>query len=226
MARVQYGSLIKSLSGSVAGHTFQQNAYGHSLRTKPSQTASFSALQQNRRAAISAIQQAWNTMSDYDRNNWNNFITYHYQGANHNKGSSLSSFALFLKYNLIRYLTNGSVFTHLTYWNAVPSAFSPTLSISGGNLIFNLVPAIDNGSIYAYLFLSQVNQRGSDYRKEVTRYIVSHNFANSAQNITAAYIALFGFLPVPGDKIHARCVLLNVYSPVMWFPSGSIITVT
>jgi hypothetical protein len=226
MARVQYGSLITDISGSMHGHTFQRNAYGKTIRTKPSVIGSPSTSQAARRNALFVVQAAWTNLSESDRANWNNFGSYHYQGSRHNTGSALSGYNLFLKYNLLRWQIANSVYLTIQYWNDQPGWWASVVKLSGGVLTYNPTPSVPTTGLTMGLFLSQKTRYPDRFDPHSVRYISSRAWTVSDQNITAQYLALFGSLPAVGDKIQIKEVILNMYSPVLWQPAGHSIEIT
>lgn len=75
MARVQYGSLVTSLKGSIGGTTFQNNASGSVARSKVNRIQGGYSYQQYPKWVFSEAVSGWHSISAYNRNNWNIFAS-------------------------------------------------------------------------------------------------------------------------------------------------------
>ncbi len=102
MARIQYTALVNRIAGSIAGTTFQRNAYGHTIKTKPNTVNKNTQAQAEKKALILAISKNWALMSNKDRKSWRRQAQSNPIKSRLNKDSSLNGYNYYMKYNLIQ----------------------------------------------------------------------------------------------------------------------------
>jgi len=71
MARVQYGSIITSLKGNIAGQTFQDGNVSKVLRNKGYRKGSTSPRRQAQNTSLMRVTSSWRGLTQGDRDNWN-----------------------------------------------------------------------------------------------------------------------------------------------------------
>jgi hypothetical protein len=222
MARVKYGAVIQDISGSVGGHTFQTNAYGATMRTKPKPPKSISTSQSARRAALLAVQAAWAGMSTADKSLWDLFGSFKYQGAKKNTGSILSGYNLFLKYNLIRYQFAGTILTTFAYTAVSPSSYASKLIKGTSYLYYAPTPLTPDSSLMIGIYLSTKTRILNRFDKASVRFIRAITFVSGNADLTAYYLAVFGALPSVADYLQLKEVIISLTSPIVFTPSGHI----
>jgi hypothetical protein len=222
MARIKYGAIIQDISGSIAGHTFQTNAYGSSMRTKPHPPKTVTTSQSGRRAALAVVQAAWAAMSLEAKSLWDLFGTFKHQGAKKNTGSSLSGYNLFLKYNLLRKMTYGDVLTTFSYTAASLTAYASYVKRTGAVLYYNVNPAVDDLNLLVLYYMSKKTRILNRFDKASTRLVYANLFVNTDLNITAAYMNIFGSIPAIADYIQLKEVIISLSSPIVFTPAGHV----
>ena len=70
MARVQYGTIVTGLSGSVGGNVFARNINGNYTRRKSRNVNRNTISQANFRNAFGSIQRHWRSLTTSERNTW------------------------------------------------------------------------------------------------------------------------------------------------------------
>ena len=128
MARIKFGALVTSGSGSVGGHTVQNSKGGMQLRTKPSYKGRPSFAQSLIRSLNSKLQEGWRLLTDAQRKEWDTFAFSH--SVSNQKGTDhfISGHSLYLKYNF-QFARVGS--------NLVVSPFDYAPLTFGSNIISN-----------------------------------------------------------------------------------------
>ena len=99
MARLKFGSIVTSGSGSLGGHTIQNSKGGMQLRNKPINKKQPSASQALIRGYNTALQQGWRNLSDAQRLEWNGYAATHGIFNKNGDQHPLSGHSLYLKYN-------------------------------------------------------------------------------------------------------------------------------
>lgn len=101
MARIQYTALVNRIAGSIAGTTFQRNAYGHTIKTKPNTVNKNTQAQAEKKALILSISKNWATLSNNDRRSWAKQAESFPIKSRLNPDSTLNGYNYYMKYNLI-----------------------------------------------------------------------------------------------------------------------------
>ena len=114
MARIKFGALVTSGSGSVGGHTIQNSKGGMQLRTKPSYKGRPSFAQSLIRSYNSKLQEGWRLLTDTQRKEWDVFAFSH--SISNQKGTDhfISGHSLWLKFQF-PYISNGFAFQPSPY---------------------------------------------------------------------------------------------------------------
>jgi len=226
MARVKFGVAVASIDGSIGGSTFQRSGYGYSLRNKPSQRSSGTAAQNSRRTALSVVLSAWHNLSTSEKQLWDNFCAYRQQQSRYNNNAYLSGYALFMKYNLLRYQFVGSILTELSYADPLIESHTPTLFIDSGNLTYNSGVTELNLSMIIGLFMSNVNRTPGAFKTKQLRFIQATYMTTYNVNLTVAYENVYGSIPVEGDSVLLNEVLIGAFMPLVGCGFQGLLNVT
>jgi hypothetical protein len=109
MARIKYASIVSSVSGSVGSATFQKSLYGDTLRNKPRPRRSSTSSQQYCRNIMNQLHTAWAALSDDQRQNWNQFISFAGSSIRRDRNVLQSGHSYFLRYNFLRLLQSYAI---------------------------------------------------------------------------------------------------------------------
>ena len=97
MARIIYSGLIESIRGSIAGTTFQANAYGYTIKKKPNIINPNTASQNLRKSYLAKAVRQWRSFIQATRDSWDTFASTYPQYSQHNPSAQLSGYAVFTK---------------------------------------------------------------------------------------------------------------------------------
>lgn len=128
MARIKFGAVVTSGSGSVGGHTVQNSKGGYQLRTKPCFKHKPTFAQSLIRSYNSKLQEGWRLLSDSERNEWNAYARTHSIYNKSNSDHFISGHSLWLKFNF-QYISRGLSF--------ISSPFSYSGYFAGSELLVN-----------------------------------------------------------------------------------------
>jgi hypothetical protein len=201
MARITYTAVVDNIRGSINGTTFQKNAYGYTIKSKPNMVNPWTQNQKIMQIAFSQAVKAWKIATDVQRANWETWASTNPQYAKHNPSAMLSGFACFTKWTMFELLSGGVVdYTPLL---TIPAAPGITLKLinSTGTLLIDI-----NGDSLAEdwnlaFFASRPFGASQNFIGTKTKYVGSYTDVAGQFPITALYISNYGSLPAVGDRV-------------------------
>lgn len=229
MARIIYSGLVTSIRGSVGGTTFQNNAYGFTIKNKANIIRPNTSYQERQKVCFSKAVKAWSLMSPAQRDNWNSWAAAFPQFAKHNPSSVLSGYAAFVKYHALYFLGEGLDATVLTSPSFDPLAYDtvvPTLSNSLSILTLAQTWAIGDGSWKALRFISRPFLNAQNFAGTAPKYLDSVTSENDSGPITTLYTNLFGRIPADGENVFIEYQLYGVEFPQIPARTSFKVTVT
>jgi hypothetical protein len=229
MARIIYSGLVTSIRGSIGGTTFQNNAYGFTIKNKASMIRPNSIDQEVRKIIFSSAVKNWSTMSQTGRDNWNTFAASFPQFSKHNVSSVLSGFAVFVKWHAANYLRTGLYAAVDSVPSVSPVAMdSATLTLvnAAGVLTLNSTWAIGDESWNVNIFMSRGFSAAQNFVGTSPKFIVGVQSIDAATVVTSAYIAKFGALPLVGSFVNVALQLYDENGGKVLATSVQRITVT
>lgn len=221
MARILYSALVTSINGSIAGTTFQRNAYGHTVKKKPNIVNPNTLRQSPARANLQYLSQVWQSLTTVQRNAWDAYATANPVASRLNPNAYLSGHAQWLRVNLLRLQTN------LGLLNTIVSSAQTVLLPNGIDVswtnpnLFLEDDATDSLNILTGVYsVSAVVKASQLYDKSRTRFVFYGNLNGAlVGNITAKYQQTFGNIAVTGQQVFVRAAYLNrnngqvIYTP-------------
>jgi hypothetical protein len=227
MARIIYGALVTSIRGSIQGTTFQRNAYGHTIKSKPNMVNPNTADQNAAKARFSASNQAWRTLSDSDRSAWNTYANTYPIPSRLNPDAYLSGLAAFVRWHGVRNQESPTTLNDPAGPQGVAVINSQGLAISGGGLFLELDATLTEGPWIVYVNISRPVKPTQSFRRSVLRFMGSFDEAVlPTLPLTVQYTVKFGGLPAIGDSVGLQVTLLNSTNGQVLFGSGEVVIVT
>lgn len=226
MARIRYASIVSDVSGSVGCATYQKNLYGNTLRNRPIPRKSASRPQLNVRALMMQCHSAWQSLSNAQRRQWNEYIAFSGQSINRDRNVLSTGHALFLKYNFLRLFSLLPVLTDISYNSPVPTYNHLQLESSGpGNLSIANVPAEFGFFYWAVIKISSKRLLTQSFNKSGLRAIVLPFGWAPSYDIEQLVSSNFGSAPALGDVCHTSILAFSLLSPVVFSPVNEVNTV-
>lgn len=219
MARIKYASIVSSVSGSVGSATFQKSQYGDVLRNKPRPRRSSTASQYEIRMLMQSLHEAWRDLTDAQRKQWNQFISYSNATIRRDHNVLLTGHALFIQYNMLRLLVQLSIMTTPVYVPLVGIFDHVSLGRDdAGTLTLDLEDEYPGTQTFGVCKLSTIRNPSRSFSPQGLRYIpiASDNEVNF--DITAYYVSIFGAVPAIGDTVHYSFRRFSVLSPITQRP--------
>jgi hypothetical protein len=215
MARIQYGPIIGNISGSVGSATFQKSLYGNTLRNRPRNSRAGTAAQFTARNLMMQCQYAWRQLSEADRRQWNQFISFSGQSINRDRGILTTGHSLFLKYNFARLQAGLAIVSTIVYKSAPawPDMSSVNYDDPGVHIIFSDdLEALD---IYPIVFLSPIRPESRSFSKEGLRFMKISLRDQASIWLGTSYVDTFGVDIEPDCFYSAKWQFFHCTSPLL-----------
>jgi hypothetical protein len=212
VARIIYTGIVSSINGSIGGTTFQRNAYGHTIKKKPSTVNPNRAKQQNSKGGFQFISQQWAQMTAVQRAAWVTYATTYPVQSRLNPNAYLTGHAQWLRTNLLREMASFSMITTITNsaQGAIVDAFN---DLTNGGATLDLADDTDGtpGTWFGLYFLSHPVRASQLYDRSRVRFMGSLACGGVGTiNLAAPYIATFGALPASGTFVFLKRVYINI----------------
>ena len=219
MARVQYGTIVTGLSGSVGGNVFARNINGNYTRRKSRNVNRNTISQANFRNGFGSIQRLWRSLTTSQRNTWAVATPLYPYVNSLGVTSYYTSFQLFSKLNNQLFNVGVSpVFVApgpvsidgLVFFSAVYFYESASLGVSIGDTTTGL-QTVPVGFV---LRLLATNSLSSGIEKPpVSAFRVLHDIPAGGSMIDTTllplYVELFGHVPLQGSNVFIEAFLVS-----------------
>ena len=216
MARVKYASLVSGISGSIGSATFQKSLYGNTLRSKPRPRHSRSPLQYTRRQMMMTIHNAWADLTDADRIQWNQFISFSSASIRRDKNVLLTGHSLFIQYNYMRLLAGLTILVSIDYSLLPRNTGNIALAVGPGQSLLLTLDADYIESQQFFIFKISSSRRSSlSFAAKGLLYLPVIIGTGSPYQIGTLYATAFGPLPIIADTIHYTIRWFSLTSPVL-----------
>jgi len=226
MAKIKLGALVSDIRGSVGGMTFQNSASGLTLKVKPnmgnkrlvSQNVTYFGTvprNNNRQILMSVIQKWWKGMSVFERENWDRFSKTHIVYEKLNRSKSLSGYQQFVKYHSYRLLVPTFAWVQVTapFLVGLPEPVpSPEIYYAGADLRMDMNYVNGSPDFTMMVFLSKPYKYAVPYSRVKYRFSNPNVTGNIDFVLTAAYQSIWGTLPLVGEYVSAKLVLVGRFS--------------
>ena len=212
MARITYSGLVTNIRGSIGGTTFQNNAYGFTVKNKANMVKPNTVNQNLAKLVFSVATKAWGQLTESDRANWNSWAATYPQFAKNNPSSVLSGFAVFTKQYANHLIHNGLSVTPINSpdFTLIPlDTVSFVLHNSGGILTLNTTWVINDESWDVNLYMSRPFGLAQNFSGTSPKFIKATSSADLAINLTTPYINAFGALPPINSVVFIDVQLYN-----------------
>jgi hypothetical protein len=227
MARVQYGSQVTALAGSIGGISFQKNSASDIARLKPSSPFLPSVGQYSQQQTFSFLVKAYNDLSLSNKQAWNAFASanskYNFWGVE----KVLTGYNYFLALSYYKYLLTDSIFTSPPTYStpaSVPS-FSVTANSSHIRATFDSTWTESN---YALFYATPFLRSSSTYNHRHLRYLCyNHNFSIDYEDLTSDWERVFGITWPPSvgsSSLHIIVAVITVLN-TSFIPSTAVINI-
>ena len=214
MARIKFSPVVTSIAGSIGSVTIQRNKFGNTMRQKPFPLNPASTAQYNVREKMISLQTSWKNLTDARRLQWDRYLDFSGQTIKNDKNVKLSGHTLYLKYQMLRLLTQQPLLATIGYspMPAVPSLNAILTTSTSITLGFSAPMDIANWFYYCRLTSPRPANRA--FSKQGLRGMLTPYSDVGAQLCTSSYLNAFGFLPVDQDALHYTIQYYSYTAPV------------
>ncbi|MFQ5865596.1 MAG: hypothetical protein ACE5IW_10240 [bacterium] len=204
MAIIQTSGLISSIRGKVAGSVYQRSRSGTILRNNTTPVNSRSLLQLKTRSFISDILQEWIRLTDSQRLTWDAYVQYNPILHKNLTGVYISGQQAFIKFNSYRLEYDLPILSTPKFNKCALTPITLTLASTGAVLSITADRAMVSANEFIVLFLTirfspSVNNPGSRFK--IIKFATTDT---DTFDVTAAYTAIFGRLPQPGETLFMK----------------------
>ncbi|MBA7673689.1 hypothetical protein ES703_81892 [subsurface metagenome] len=215
MARIKLGPVVTDISGSIGGITIQRSKFGLTMRSKPLPVLSATAAQLSIRSKMRIIQNAWRALSDAQRLQWDRFPNFSGQTIRRDRSVLISGYTLYLMYQLYHLINDQSLYTTIAYAPLpdIPNFIELSYSDTTLYAIFDAV--VDPAELFFILKLGYPRSVAQKYNLRGLRFIKAPWTATASFDITASFLAAFGFIPPDVSYLSYSFRYFSTVSPVV-----------
>jgi len=225
--KLKWGALVVAGSGKIGGHVAARNSSGAYLRTKVTPINPRTIDQIAARARLGANAKAWGVITQAQRDAWNS-VSSDFNSKNvFGDDIKLSGINVFSRINNNLLLIGESIISSppLAESFAGPSTITVSSIVAGNVLEINPEFAVPAGS-KGVVRMTSPQSAGKKFVKSEFRVIdIAPALTGIPYDVSAAYIAKFGALPLEGQKVFAEVYLISITTGIAsQRVSGSTIT--
>jgi len=225
--KIKFGSLVTDGRGKIGGHVASKNRGGAYLRTKVSPVNPQTAFQSVVRVLLTALSQAWRSLTSVQRAAWNSAVE-NFKGTNvFGDIKTPSGLNLFVRLNSNIELAGGTRITEPPVLSSSPSdlTISAAAAEGAGTFAVTFGPSpVPADTAYVIEATPQVSQ-GKSFVKNLFRMVQVFPAADTTPtSIFTAYTDRFGSL-VAGQKIVLRAYSVDLLSGIQSQPTIVEVTV-
>jgi hypothetical protein len=210
MAKVQFSPLISDMRNKVGGGVMSKNRSGSYVRSKVSPTQPASTYSANKRSMFTAISQAWRSITQAQRDSWNNAVVNYIKTDVFGNAKRPSGFNLYASLNNNLQDVGTAVISSPPLPSNVDNITSLTCTaVHAGAITITFSPAIA-ASMKVKLFATASISPGKQFVRSELRKIATLGVADTSPAIiTTQYGAKFGAVGAAGQKIFVGMVEVN-----------------
>lgn len=201
MARLKLSGLVSDISGSIGGTTFQRNAFGISMRTKPVRGQHSSASQIRTRQYMAQCLSAWNLLTTEQRATWDQGIVFFQTRAKHNKSSLLNGRSLYLQWNMTRLLSGLALTNTFSYFLPEWTDFVIQIKESSNSNYLHITPDLEANDFGILTKFSRPLNEGESAVRTSTRVCRCIYSSPGYYYFDIDYVAHYGVNLEPADYV-------------------------
>jgi len=211
MARIKFTALVQSIQGTIAGTTFQRNAYGFTVKSKPNMVRPTRIRQNLRKKVLADYSREWGSLTQTQRDEWISYAASFPIPSRLNPASDLNGYNYFCRYhNLVNQGGNSILLTNPGTTQASFSYTAGDLILDTGQLSYEGSMSVGSGTWRGFLYATTIIPPGQAFIQKTPRFITDASVSSSYFfDMTPAYESVFGYQPVVGDIIGLRVVFLR-----------------
>lgn len=203
MAQVKFSALVQSASGKLGGGFVSNSRSGFSLRNNPVKRHVFNRFSSLSRIYYGQVQAAWRNLSIAHRNAWLNTMYAGMQGYRLFVYANINMLYVSLPVLSLPFLSGVPIPQRITSFFVVPSTNTVFINMGSALPLYHR----------ALCYISPPLSPGVEYDNAFMSFIYAITSPSLSQfNVGALYIAKFGAVPRPGQKVFLRVSTVNILS--------------
>src|SRR3972149_3992503 len=208
MALIRTSALIADITGRIAGSCFQRSQGGLIMRAQRAQRNSNTNAQQFQKVGINEIMLTWTSLTQAQRDQWNQYAIYRNIKQKKNPTRSISGHQIFIRENSLRYSMKdfGAIFINPIH--STPLLAQPLLPLSvtevfnDGGAMFITYDRVTDGATEAPLFWISAPITESRQSRYVKRAMIkTDSITADSQEVTDSYLNTYGNIPLVGQFV-------------------------
>jgi hypothetical protein len=209
--KTKFGAIIVEGSGKINGFVAARNRSGSYLRTKVTPVNPQTSAQNVVRDRLAVRSQAWRSLTQAQRDQWNAAVPSFTRTDIFGDVKTPSGFNLFCQLNNIIVLSGGTAVSVPPLPAAVPftTLTSVSADVSDDEVLLNFVST--TGAVTMLIYATPGVSPGKAFVKSEYRFIGASDVsgAETQEDISAKYKAVFGAVPTAGQKIFVKVVFAS-----------------
>jgi hypothetical protein len=169
MARVQYGSVITEINGSIGGITFQPNSSAKIARVKPIRRRKNTTKQASRLNAFQLNIPDWSTLDQSDKDDWTAFAIAHDKTNKWGEVKTLTGFNWFQSINNYLNIVGETPISTVPVWTSPLAVSDYTVAAVYNDFSINWAGSFAHTTAYLLLFTSPLLRTVSLANRKVLR---------------------------------------------------------
>ena len=215
MAKIQLGAVITNITGCVGGSRFWRNKSGLVMSNKPSGIISSNTNNVDIKSIYSFLILQWRTLTEQQRNIWNEWAKFIKMGQFGNQFKFLSGQEAFIKVNTYLKIYKNTFLTYPYFeYNLVPDT-TCEISATPDNIYISTNRELDPTEEFLILFLSRPVSTSINNPGSRLRMILFDSDNGQDRNITTEYEKALGTQPEPFQTIFVKWALFSFLQSVV-----------
>lgn len=211
MARVQYGSEVTELRGSIGGTTFHRTTSGNIAKRKPNPISKSTAKQFYSRSYFSTFRSKWSLLSTANQVLWNEYAALHTKFNYFNEEKALTGMNWYISANINSLIAGG-------FEMSVPPDYlvpdsPPPFVVEWTNWILRTDFGTDYYHTSDYLFIyatPPLRTVTTKNRKDIRLIAIVPPGADMILDLTSAYLLAFGLTMLPSSPDGSAKILISM----------------
>lgn len=202
MAQIQYSALVAGMSGKLNGNVLTRNKGGAVIRNKVTPINPNSSFQARQRAIQSDLAKAWATLSDGQRQGWQEYGKVLGTIGAFGNNRILAGMPTYVGINRLIVNAGGTRIDDAPVSQQVPSILNMSLvaNSAGPSLMLTFDPTPLVAPAGLYLFATPAISQGIGNVASFLRFVSFTSAATSPLNILADWNARLGAFPISGGQ--------------------------
>lgn len=209
--KVKYSALVSDMSGKLNGSVASKNRSGSYFRNKVTPSNPRTAAQTEARARLTDVSKEWKTLTQEQRNAWNNAVSDYKKTNIFGDIVNPSGFNLYQRLNNNLLLIGEALLTLPPLADNVGYAEIASVAVdnSSQSVIITLGAAVPAGSVAVVKATESISPGITNVSSQLRIITTEAAASGPALTVSAAYLAKFGTVGAVGRKVFVEVYLIS-----------------